>query len=49
MNTVIDMSKASDRKEVATVSDAGTLMQVIERAARDPSVDIERMERLLDA
>jgi len=47
MNTVIDMSKASDRKEVATVSDAGTLMQVIERAARDPSVDIERMERLL--
>jgi hypothetical protein len=47
MNTVIDMSKANDRKEVATVSDAGTLMQVIERAARDPSVDIERMERLL--
>lgn len=41
------MSRVSDRKEVGTVSDAATLMQVIERAARDPSVDIERMERLL--
>lgn len=46
-SAVIDMSKVSERKEVATVSDATTLMQVIERAARDPSVDIERMERLL--
>ncbi len=48
MNTsVIDMSRVSERKEVATVSDSTALMQVIERAARDPSVDIERMERLL--
>ncbi len=28
-------------------SDASAIIQVIERAARDPSVDIERMERLL--
>lgn len=48
MNSVIDVSKVSvPRKEVATVSDSTALMQVIERAARDPSVDIERMERLL--
>jgi hypothetical protein len=29
------------------VAEATSLIQVIERAARDPSVDIERMERLL--
>lgn len=46
-SNVIDMSAVSERKEVATVSDTGVLIQVIERAARDPSVDIERMERLL--
>ena len=47
MNSVIDMSKVNERKEVATVSEATALMQIIERAARDPSVDVERMERLL--
>jgi ERF superfamily len=48
MNTsVIDMSRVSERKEVANVSDTTALMQLIERAARDPSCDIERMERLL--
>ena len=48
MSSVIDVSKVSaPRKEVATVTDSTALMQVIERAARDPSVDIERMERLL--
>lgn len=46
MNSVIDMSKASERREVAT-TESTSLLQVIERAARDPSVDIERMERLL--
>lgn len=45
---VIDTSMVRrERKELAPVSDATALMQVIERAARDPSVDIERMERLL--
>jgi hypothetical protein len=47
MNTVIDMSKASERRDVAPVSEATAIISVIERAARDPSVDIERMERLL--
>ena len=47
MNTVIDMSRTSDRKDVAPVSEATAIISVIERAARDPSVDIERMERLL--
>lgn len=46
MNSVIDMSKASERRELAT-PESTSLLQVIERAARDPSVDIERMERLL--
>lgn len=32
---------------LAPVSDATAIIQVIERAARDPRVDIERMERLL--
>lgn len=45
-SAVIDLSKA-ERREVAPVSEATALIQVIERAARDPSVDIERMERLL--
>ena len=46
-SAVIDMSKVSERKEVAPVSESTALIQIIERAARDPSVDIERMERLL--
>jgi ERF superfamily len=47
MSSVIDLSKTTDRKEVANVADTTALMQLIERAARDPSCDIERMERLL--
>src|SRR2546430_8064708 len=46
MSTVIDLSKASERKEVA-VSESTALIQVIERAARDPDIDIDKMERLL--
>jgi len=44
---LIDTSKMSDRHEVAVVSDASALIQVIERAARDPSIDIDKMERLM--
>lgn len=49
MNSVIDVSAVRERREqaVAPMSDAAAIIQVIERAARDPSVDIERMERLL--
>lgn len=46
-SSVIDLSRVPERKEVAPVSEAVALIQVIERAARDPSIDIDRMERLL--
>jgi hypothetical protein len=46
MNTsVIDMSRARDLAERETES--RSLIQVIERAARDPNIDIDKMERLL--
>lgn len=49
MNTVIDMSAVNERKEkaVVAVSETTALVSVIERAARDPSIDIDKMERLL--
>lgn len=47
MNSVIDLSKASDRREVAVTAESTALITVIERAARDPSIDIDKMERLL--
>jgi hypothetical protein len=47
MNSVIDMSKAAERREIAPLSESTALLSVIERAARDPSVDLDRMERLL--
>jgi hypothetical protein len=46
MNNVIDMSKASERRDVAPMSESTALINAIERAARDPSVDIAKMERL---
>lgn len=39
--------RAEATKPPATTTEAASILQVIERAARDPSVDIERMERLL--
>ena len=33
--------------EVVPVSEAGAIFQIIERAARDPSVDIEKMKELM--
>lgn len=47
MNSVIDLSKASDRREVTISPESTALITVIERAARDPSIDIDKMERLL--
>lgn len=49
MNSVIDMSAVQERREQAVVptSDAAAIIQVIERAARDPNIDIDKMERLL--
>lgn len=50
MNTsVIDMSPVQERRERALVpaSEGAAILQVIERAARDPNIDIDKMERLL--
>jgi ERF superfamily protein len=46
-STVLDLSKVSDRREIAPVSDSTALISVIERASRDPNIDIDKMERLL--
>lgn len=46
MNSVIDLSKTSERKEIAPVSQADALISAIERAARDPSVDIVKLKEL---
>ena len=47
MNTsVIDISKVSERRESAPISEGHALISVIERAARDPNVDVTKMERL---
>lgn len=46
MNTsVIDMSQVAQQREPR--SDSTAIVQVIERAARDPNIDIDKMERLL--
>lgn len=48
MNSVIDMSAVQDRREKSVVPVEGAaILQVIERAARDPNIDIDKMERLL--
>ena len=46
MSSVIDLSRAPERREVAPVSEAHAMVSAIERAARDPAVNIEKMERL---
>lgn len=46
MSSVIDRSAISERKDVAPVSEAHALITAIERAARDPNVDIDKMQRL---
>lgn len=46
-SSVIDLSAVTQRQEVVPVSQASALITVIERAARDPSIDIDKMERLL--
>jgi hypothetical protein len=46
MSSVIDMSKTTERKELAPASETSALLQVIERAARDPNVDIVKMKEL---
>lgn len=42
-----DMMVERDRQAMAPMSEAGAMLAMIERAARDPSVDIEKFERLM--
>lgn len=44
--SVIDMSAVQERRELTPASDATALLQVIERAARDPNTDIGKMKEL---
>lgn len=45
-SNVLDLSKVNERKELVASSDGAALVAAIERAARDPDVDITKMERL---
>lgn len=42
----ISLARADDARGVAVSGESAALLSMIERAARDPSVDIDRMERL---
>ena len=44
--TALTKIKPSDMPTVAAQSETAAIMSMIERAARDPAVDIEKMERL---
>lgn len=41
------LAKVQDQQVAAPAADAGALIQMIERAAMNPAVDIDKMERLL--
>lgn len=43
MNSVIDMSKASDRRDVAPVSETSSLLALLDRVSRDPNVDVAKL------
>jgi hypothetical protein len=44
---MIDLSRVSEARATPEVSQSTALIQVIERAARDPSIDMDKLERLL--
>lgn len=48
MNLPIDLSAVRERKEVAPTSDGAALIAALERAARDPSVDIAKLQVLFE-
>ena len=47
MNSVIDMSQVNERKDIAPVSESTALLQVLERASRDPAVDTAKLRELM--
>jgi hypothetical protein len=47
MNAVVKHEQPAQQTQIATISDSATLIQAIARAASDPAVDVEKMERLM--
>jgi hypothetical protein len=47
MQTAIEVSKQKTPAPAPALSESGAIIQVIERAAMNPNVDIDKMERLL--
>lgn len=43
MNSVIDMSKVSERKEVVPASETSSLLALLDRVSRDPNVDVAKL------
>lgn len=42
-----ELQTKEEQKQITTVTDTAAIMSVIERAASDPNVDIDKMERLM--
>lgn len=47
MNAVVKHQEPEPQAQLVTASDSATLINAIARAASDPSVDVEKMERLM--
>lgn len=47
MNAVVESQAPQEPAQAIAAPGATSILQVIERAARDPSVDLEKMERLM--
>jgi hypothetical protein len=43
VNSVIDLSKVNERREVAVVSETSSLIQLLDRVSRDPAVDVAKL------
>lgn len=46
-STALDIQEPQSREVVAPASESAAIFQIIERAARDPNVDLDKMERLM--
>lgn len=46
-NTALDIQEPQSREVAAPISESAAIFQIIERAARDPNVDLDKMERLM--
>lgn len=43
---VLDLSKVTERREIAAVSETAGLLQILDRASRDPAVDVVKLREL---